>query len=91
MSMSNVTITNDGPKIRHDDDTLSDAASIPFYQWSFLGGWKPVCIRHNLIFMRPSSYEKHWTPVCEQHKTFDLPEHDMLARNRSFKPKRVWS
>lgn len=88
--MSSLTFTEDGPKMRHDDGSLSDAQSIPFYQWSFLGGWKPVCVKHNLIFMRPSLYDRHWTPTCEGVKSSELPEHDMLIKNRRFKPKRIW-
>lgn len=88
--MNNFTITNDGPKIRHDDGTLSDAPSVPFYQWSLLGGWKAVCVKHNLMFMRKGGYERHWNTVCEGVAPGDLPEHDMAIKNRTFKFKKVW-
>lgn len=84
--MSNLTFTSDGAKIRHDDGTLSDAPSIPFYQYSFLRlKWVPICIRHKLVFKNDEAYGEHWTTICEEFGTKACPPSDYLFKLKGFK------
>lgn len=55
----------------------------PFRLWSFLGGWKPVCVKHKLLFQRPASYYKDHA-YCKGDK---FPPSD-LAIHAHYK--RVW-
>jgi hypothetical protein len=65
---------------------------VPFYLWSFLGGWKPICLKHKLIFQRKSGYYNHYDPTCNDFddlpKKPEWPKSDLAILTRGFK--RIW-
>lgn len=76
---------SDRPQVIHDDGTVSDAQSIPFYQYSFLRlRWLPICIKHKLVFKNDEAYSEHWTPVCENFDHRDCPRSDYLFKLRGY-------
>lgn len=60
---------------------------IPFELWSFIGGWKPVCVRHKLIFQRRYSFYKDHAN-CEPESLSEYPASDLAIKAKGFR--RVW-
>lgn len=57
----------------------------PFQVWSWLGGWKPICIKHKLLFMRRRLIGEHL--YCNFDPK-DCPSSDYAKHLSGYK--RVW-
>ncbi len=77
----------------NEGDGWQRPAPRPFYLGSFLGGWKPICLRHKLLFQREQRYYEHYSPACEDYTGLDpkptWPKTNLAILERGFK--RVWS
>lgn len=84
--MSNLRMTDEGTQIVHDNGTVSDAPSIPFYVYSFLRlRWIPLCMHHKLIFKNKEDFDEHWTPVCNRYDYKECPPSDYLFKLKGYK------
>lgn len=70
------------------DGTITRPIPVPFEQWSFLGGWKPICIKHKLLFQHRRSYYDHYTTVCNDFNTSECPPSDYAIKLKKYK--RIW-
>jgi hypothetical protein len=86
--MSYLSFSDEGVTEVADDGTVSRPTPVPFEQWSFLGGWKPICIKHKLLFQRRQSYYDHYTTLCNDYKTSECPPSDLAIQLKGYR--RVW-
>lgn len=82
---SRISSENDSIKYIDENGIQYTPQAEPFAVQTRLGGWKPICIRHKLIFNNRAHYDEHWTPVCDDFGYRDCPPSDLLRHLKGYK------
>jgi hypothetical protein len=76
--------TDDGMQHVADDGTVTRAYPVPFQVKTLFGNWRPICVKHKLIFKNEGSHYEHWTPQCDNIKLTEYPSSDMKWKLKGY-------
>lgn len=74
----------DGVRYIDKDGTQHTAQAEPFQVQTLFGRWKPICIRHKLLFKNREQFNEHWTPVCNEYETSEVPPSDYAKHLKGY-------